>query len=270
MNLRLPHSDPDHPSLVRRMLASPGRTLVPVALSLAIITILLFAMISRGPSIAQANAGDEIEPSDVRGAMIRLGLDAESLAAAGVSSEEAGPMVTAVAARLEAMEPSLATLDANIAAARGEISRLTRAVHSGTGSNEDAAALTSAQSTLATAEAARSTALATVFDAATASLDEGEIATLQTMAANSRWDVGTAFKAVDRTDDDWVALRRALAYERVAAENPDAEENSTATTLLATARSHADVAAAQANIQVSLTSVSSACETAIANLTVGE
>ena len=44
MNLRLPHSDPDHPSLVGRMLASPGRTLVPVALSLAIITVMIGAI----------------------------------------------------------------------------------------------------------------------------------------------------------------------------------------------------------------------------------
>ena len=214
--------------------------------------------------IARINAAAVTGPpvsTNVASTMIRAGLSAEALTAVGVTSVQATSVATAFRASVVANPGLLADADADYAAAKTESDRLRRLIQSGQGGATEVTSYQAEMQKLQTAEADRQTALDTFFTAATTGLTATQVADLQTLAANRDWEVLPEFKVVNRTEQEWVDLRKALDNERVSAKlgtTPSASQQA----LLASLRANSKVSLASTNLSTNLTAVSSAWESA--------
>ena len=205
----------------------------------------------------------EVSSSQLETALIRVGLDADSLAAAGVSGPETTEVVADVAAWLGSNPTSLSTADANYAAARSAESALKQTVKSGLASAEEVTSLSTAKSTMATATQARVTVLDAIFDAGTADLSAGQKATLEAIEENRSWKLPTHYLVHEWTQQEWVDLRDALAGEKISeawGETPDPASQQ----LIASCDAEQDVAAAAVACSTNLSAVQSAWDAAIA------
>ncbi|MFN0007217.1 MAG: hypothetical protein ACKVXR_04855 [Planctomycetota bacterium] len=206
-----------------------------------------------------------VVPADFQVKLLRAGLGADALAAAGVSSGTIISVLQAAADQLNAHPGDLASADASLVAARVESDRLRAKIQSGQASQEEISAYQSASSSLASATTARQAALDAVFTAATANLTAPQRAALTQIRANRAVDHSKDFPidflVVSRTEAQWVALRDALANERLAVQYPDLA-NEVAQQRLATMRSDGSVAAARTSVESNLSSVTTAWNTA--------
>jgi hypothetical protein len=192
---------------------------------------------------------------------IRLSLDAEALAAAGVSAAEVPGVVTALEESDEAQSGALATADAAWAAARQEADRLSRIVRAGNSTPQDVTDLTAAKEAFAGATAARDAVLDALFDAGTGVLSAGEQAVLAEVRANRRWKLSMEFLVISRTEAQWVELRDNLMAEKVCAKIGDTLDSEVVQALSA-ARAQTDVAAAKALLDANLAAVRAAWDAA--------
>jgi len=216
-----------------------------------------------GPSFAPRPALTVSATSPFASSIIRVGLDPEALAAAGVTSVQVAGVIDAVLASDAAVNGDLAAADADYRSAKGEVDRLTRLVRSGTGSAEDVTALAAARSNLATAEAAQAAAMDALHSAGVAGLSGSVQTALATIRASRDTKLPVEYLAVSGTRDDWLSLRRALQHEKVAGKTGEEVAEEIATQL-ATFRARAAVAAARANLDARLAAVHTAWEDALA------
>jgi len=216
-----------------------------------------------GPSFAPRPALTLSATSPFASTIIRVGLDPEALAAAGVTAAQVAGVIDVVLASDAAVNGDLAAADADHREARGEVDRLTRLVRSGTGSAEDVTALGAAQSDLATAEAAQAAAMDALHSAGVAVLSGSVQATLATIRASRGTKLPVEYLAVSGSRDDWLSLRRALQHEKVAGKTGEEVAEEIATQL-ATFRARSAVATARANLDARLAAVHTAWEDALA------
>ena len=85
---------------------------------------------------------------------------------------------------------------------------------------------------------------------------------LGTLDANKNWDKPVQYHAVNRGEPDWVALRDALANDRVST-RLGTEPNAAAHQLLATANANSAVATGSFNITNNLSALRPAWEQAV-------
>jgi hypothetical protein len=196
----------------------------------------------------------EVRPPDFKVLLIRAGLDADALAAAGVSSGTVASVVAAAQTSMQANVNALVERDASFASARVEAERLKTLIESGRAAQEDVSSYTSASSSLTTATSQRQSTLDSVFAAATANLTSGQRTAITNIRANRSWNLPLEFLVVNREQTEWVQLRDALANERISAklgEDPDAS----AQMQLSNWRAHGSVAAARSALQSNLAQV---------------
>jgi hypothetical protein len=194
-------------------------------------------------------------PADFPSTLIRAGLDPKALAAAGVSSGSISSVLALAATQMNSAPTALSSADDALATARTEVDQLTTKIQSGHGTQDDITALATANSSLATATSQRQAALDAIFNAATASLSDGQKSALSTIRGNRSWDLPLEFLTVNREQSEWVAVRDALANERIAVSLPDSL-NQTAQSSLATWRADSSVSAAKSSLDSNLSSVS--------------
>lgn len=193
--------------------------------------------------------------------MIRAGLDAKALAAAGVSSGSIAAVVQAAANAAGEQASALATADANYASNRATADRLQRRIQSGHGDQEDVTAYQAACTARDSAATARETALAAIITGATAGLSSGQRSTLATIRANRSWNLPLEFLVVNREQAEWVAVRDALANEKIAAKLGD-EPDAASQTALGVWRANQAVAAARVSLDTNLAALTTAWNTA--------
>ena len=196
-------------------------------------------------------------------ALIRAGIDAKALAASGVSGQSVAGVTQAASAHIALHADALANADAAYATARRESDRLLRLIQSGKATQEDVYAYATHKAALDTATAQRESVLTAIFNAATANLTEQNRTVLTKIRANKHWSLPTEFLTVDRTEQEWVNVRSALANERIslaAGETPDADWQAS----LATWRTDPAVAAAKTGLETNLSSVTTAFTAAVA------
>lgn len=161
-----------------------------------------------------------VPATTVLATMHRLSLDPGSVAAAGVSLDEAVAMLTAAAAALESSAQQLTAADDALDAARANVDSLERAVRAGQAQDTHAAvaALTTARATLASATTARDAVLTTIIEAATANLSSEQKASLAMIRASSpTWgELPAAYRVITSDDPVLLDLRGALAAKRIA------------------------------------------------------
>lgn len=239
-----------------RVVHSPVALFSFVALLIAVP--ILVSLSSKGPLAAPQG---QMSTTTKRAALIRAGLGAEALAAAGLTSQQASTLVGHGESLLAGEPTRLSAADAAYSSARVTKDALERKIQSGLATQEEVASFASASSALASAEADRAAALASLVDAATASLSEGQRALLSTMHSNRERGLSPAFLTVNRTDAEWLALRNALSNEVISARNGD-EANATCQSLLSTVRANETVAAAKSAHDANLATVTSAWDSA--------
>jgi hypothetical protein len=223
--------------------------LVPVAFRVA--------WVSLKPS-----APEGVDSATVEVTLIRCGLDAEALAAAGLTSNEVTAVVTAMTTAIGEAPDALVDADAAMASARVAADALTRNVASGLATDQEIANLASAKTTLANAESARATVLNGLFDDATAGLAAGKKATLATIRANRGQELPVEFLAKSRDHTEWHALRQALSNERICAKIGD-EPDQSMQSALATWRAEEACAAAKSAFDTNGDAVKTAWDSAV-------
>ncbi len=200
-------------------------------------------------------------PAEVGTALLRVGLDPQALAAAGVTPGAASGVVADAAEHLTSDAAALALADSAFAQARGECDTLRRIIQSGRATPQQLAAYQAAKLQRQQAQAQREELLQQLFDDATAGITNAQRGALATIRGNRDWGLPVEFLVVDRAEAQWIELRDCLANESIAqeyGEDPDPQ----AQAFLAEARSNPFVALAGANLQTSLDLVSSAWEQA--------
>lgn len=235
-----------------------GASLLGIAVVIVLLPVALrFAWVSLSPTAFAASGPDSVE-----GPLLRCGLDAEALAAAGVTSDEVASVVNAMSAAIAADPGALGNADAAVASARVEADALTRKVSSGLASQEVVAALASAKTALSNAEASRAGVIDGLFADATEGLPPAKVAALSTIRANREQELAIEFLVKSREHTEWHALRKALNNERICAkigDQPDPELQ----TKLATWRAEPSCAAAKSACDTHGDSVKAAWDSAV-------
>jgi hypothetical protein len=235
-----------------------GASLLGIAVALILVPVAFrFAWVSLAPTAHAASGNGALEVT-----LIRCGLDAEALAAAGLSSNEVSAVVGAMSDAIAADPGTLENADAALASARVEADALTRRVASGLASDDEIAALASAKATRSSAEAARVAVLDGLFEDATAGLAQAKIDALELIRANRAQELPVEFLAKSRELTEWHALRKALANERICAKLGD-DPDQAMQSALATWRAEESCASAKSAYDTNGDSVKSAWDTAV-------
>ncbi|MCW5766980.1 MAG: hypothetical protein KIT68_13505, partial [Phycisphaeraceae bacterium] len=107
-----------------------------------------------------------------------------------------------------------------------------------------------------TAEAAMNQRLDAAFEFACAPLPAPVITRLAAIRANRVWEVPAPYQVVDRSPEQWLALRNALAAQRIQASRQQ-EVPGTVTSILTQAASHPAVESARLDFNMNLPAVRS-------------
>jgi hypothetical protein len=226
-----------------------------------------------GDSDAPPDPGDAAsEPTDpppvatssFASTVIRAGLGADALAAAGVSAQNVAAIVAACESAHAQDSSALADADGSLATCRAQIGALQRVVRSGRGSEADVQSLQALVAEEEQAEADRAAALDALFAGATSGLTQAQRTTLAAIRQNRHWRFPVQYLVVDRLEAQWVRLGDALGEERGAARMGD-EPRAEFQTFLNTVRADAAVAAATANLESHRAGVESAWNLALSD-----
>lgn len=217
--------------VVWRLAAAP-----PVVASPALATSPLFASSSSNEGTA-----------DLHVALLRAGISPQALAAIGAPTGGIPGLVSAAEQHFVTGAASLTSADAGYAIAKRETDRLRRLIESGKGSQEDVANFQTQSAALASASAAQEATLSALLDAATAGLTANQRTLLRRIQAAKGWGLPIDFAVVERSQEEWVELRGALANERFASKYGE-EADPAAAAFLAHARADQAVAAARASL----------------------
>lgn len=193
-------------------------------------------------SSASMTALRRTETAAVVEALAIVGLDAKSLAAAGVEPAAVEEIVTAVREHLA--EHPFAQVHAAYTASLAEVENLTRTVQSN-GGEQSITALTTARISLANAASTHSAAVAGISTAAAAHLTQGQRTAIANFRANRELDIPAKYLTVARSDTEWVALRGALASVRISAARNESPSPAAAAAVADANAAEATVTAAQ-------------------------
>lgn len=194
--------------------------------------------------------------------LMRSGLDARDLAAAGVDSSAVTPLVDAAKALIN--EATLEAADLDYAEARSSYETLVRKVRSGLATSEEVLECQTLHDDCDAALATRDGLLQGYFDAAAATLDSSASAKLVSIRANASWDFPEEYLVVSRDEREWIDLREALATERISQKYgedfPDEVQS-----YLATERARVDVSDALRDIAANYAAVQTAWNAAVSD-----
>jgi hypothetical protein len=200
--------------------------------------------------------------TDVATGLHRLELGPDALTAAGLSSSDATELVQRAFSHLIESQNALDLADLVHADAKRNSTILERTVRSGTADDDELAALPAALAALASATSQQQTLLAGLVDGATADLTGPQRAKLDRIRLNQDWKLPIEFLVIDREETVWVALRDALANERISARLGEMRD-AAAQTLLAQLRADPAVSMARANLDANLGVIEAAWDAAV-------
>lgn len=233
---------------------------------------LFVLLVSAGALAFAIGSGGENDPADpppppvnteFAGVLLRLGLGADALAAAGITTAQVPALATAVESGYSAA--TMLSRDEAYISARQNHDRLRRLVQSGKGTEADVIALRTAETTLANATNSRANHLADLRRAALATLSAGQATLVERIRANHSWGLSVQYLVRDRSEADWVVLRDALATKRISEEDSEEEFPQSARDLLATVDAGSEVATAKVNLDANIAAIQTAWNLAASN-----
>ena len=199
---------------------------------------------------------------ELQDAMLLAGFDVKALTAVGVSANLLPSFIAAFRDTYASQAATLDQADAAFSTARVTSDALRRTIESGKGTQEDVTAYQVQVHVMDTVKAARDAALAAARAPAEALLSQTQRGQLARIRTNRTWELPMEFLLVDRTEVQWVALRGALANEKIAPRY--GEETAPAhASVLSSARSNSDVALAKSRLDTNLAAMQSAINAAI-------
>ena len=199
---------------------------------------------------------------DLSDTLMRIGLDAGSMAASSVQSSEVAGIATNVRDYLDANSTELSSADAAFLSAKQDVSALSKLVNGGEGTAQDATDLATALAALDTAETDRDAAIDALFDAGIDDLTAAQSTALSNIRANKHWGLPIEFAAKNRTDQDWLSLAEALTDERVSALE-EVSASAACVALLLSERSDSAVSTAKTAYDTNLTAVKASWASAV-------
>ena len=242
-------------------LAAP-KALMAVALIVGGVGSLILA---RGDADLEVSDVDPPKPSGapMAATMMRLGLDAECLAAAGVSAQDVAVAIADAISDHDSHVPSLEQADGDFTSCKPICDALERKIKAGLDSGTDLADYQEAAAELVTVTAVREGVLDALFESGISKLSAAQQATLRTIRDNRHWKLPVQYLVVDREEADWVELRDMLDARRIYAEDEYEDEPQEVTTFLAGVDGDAAVATAKANFDASIAAVQTAWNVAV-------
>lgn len=249
-----------------RKLFRPGGVIYLTVGVLSLVTIVWAGLWSFSAG-GLARRPDPLTTAETGVVLTRVGLDAASLTAAGLTTQQVQTVVSNARTHLSENIQGVRDADQGWADARKEADRLAALIQGGVATQQDLSAYATAQSTLTTAASTRQTELNAVFTAAVNGLASGPVTILNAVKASraAGWDVPTQYLTVARDEADWVTLRGALANQRVNAKQSAAPSAAAAQVLLAE-DANATVAAAKSSLDTNLTAHTSTWSAAVNTL----
>ena len=231
--------------------------------TLALIVVLaLFAITLSSVSTTAQPSGPETNAAERARYLHLAGLTPECLCAAGLSTSDVTSAITDAVGVIETNAAGLVTAETALLNTERELDELTRLIRSGTASTEQKATLTTVTAAAQAAESDWQDLLDGIHDAVCADVTTDEADRIATILGNDRWSLPIEYKRANRTEAEWVALRNALAAERIAA--ADGEDlDSPFETLLLNARAEAGTAQAMSWMGSNLEAVKAAYDDAL-------
>ncbi len=198
---------------------------------------------------------------EIRLTLHRAGLDAEALAACGLSANDATAVVTAGRSQIASSIETLRSTDADLCSAAATRDRLLHRCITAEATPEERSTLASAESAVTYAQTAFQTAIDAVFTAATGDLSSDTKTLLQTLLANRPRPLPTRYLTAARNDGDWSTLNKAVANKKVTTRTGEQADPTLASALESFDTSSA-VSTANSNLQSNLSSVTAAWNSA--------
>jgi hypothetical protein len=158
---------------------------------------------------------DLVKQRRVLAALAQAGLDGETLAAAGVTPQEATAIGAAVAEDVETLAGDVGDAVAALLAQEQATGALERLVVSGQASQQEAEGLPASRAALAAARTARDQALAAVWDAAVAEVEPAAVARLEHLLGTCHRNLPAHLRALACEPGEWRALENAVTHVRV-------------------------------------------------------
>lgn len=191
-----------------------------------------------------------------------LGLTSETLAAAGLSGQQATTLLGAIA-ESDTLTVDLTNAETAASSAGAALTAAQEALRSSAGTEGEPEAVATAQAAFDQALAACATARTALFNAATAGLSSETKAKLAALSTGLVHNVPREFTVLTMSPEQWVSVEAALRAERRATRLSTtlAEEHAT---LLSSIRTNENVAAALTNLNNGLGAVETAFATATA------
>jgi hypothetical protein len=207
-----------------------------------------------------------LSPARLEAILLRTGISAKALTAAGCDAEDIDQVVSDVSDYLITNSGDLNNAHADYANARRDRDILARTVRSGTGAAQDVTEYQAAVSNLASAASARQTALDAIFDAGCDSLTQNEVDLLTVIRANLHWNetsrIDMEFLTITRIESNWVELDEVLEYERYCGEVGESMDQDIQA-FLTSARANATVSAAASRLSDNLNANKTAWDIAV-------
>ena len=233
-----------------------------------VVAVLGIALAFRSVGDAAGGGGEPAEPPPPANTaeaaiLLRVGLGAEALAAAGLTANETSETVSDALAAHDSAIPSLATLDSTYATSKSDCESLERKVRSGQASQAEVTQCMALKTTAGAAKTTRQDCLDSIFEAGIADLSAGKQATLTTIRNNASWRLETQYLAKNHTEQGWVDLREALDAVRIA-DNGGLDPVDQATLdLLSAEDADQTVSTAKASLDAGIASVQTAWNSAV-------
>lgn len=164
---------------------------------------------------AKARALQPASRIEIESILLRSGVTPEALCAAGATPEQVAVIATDAVAQAQASLQALRTADIAAGTAREEKERLERQQRGGLLSREDMTALRNARAAQIQAQAESKAILDGLYAASVAGLNAQARAAMDSIRINSTWDVPVEYRVQARDETSWLALRDALADQRI-------------------------------------------------------
>jgi hypothetical protein len=215
-------------------------------------------------SVAAAAVMVSPEPEELGAILTRVGLGPEALAAVGVRGQGVPGVVGSARTALSG-DGRLASLNAADDAYRADcerVSRLRRLVQSGKGDANTPDELGNARAAQAASRQALDAQLDAVFQASTAGLTGGQIATLRTLKDREDLAAPLPMRLTDRNPSEWPGIRDAFNHtEQFEVSDPDYSH--AAGQLVTSVRAESPVSIADTNLGLYLAEVQNAFDQAL-------
>lgn len=202
---------------------------------IGVMLVVIVSAISIGTMQSSAESNDPETNAGERARFLHLaGLSPECMCVSGVEHTGVDGVVRNAVAEIELRATELVVAEANLMTTQRNLQGLQRVIRSGTATDEQKDALAGMTADADRAQDVWDGLLEGIYDAGVADLTQQVSERMAQVNANHKWKLPAPYTRAARTEREWVALRNALAAERIATKNGEELDDRFETLLLQT------------------------------------